>query len=85
MRVFMQTTPPASPLRFYQLVLQRDLLGGWSLVRQYGVAGNKGVQHQQHFDDIESAQEELVRYRDAQIKKGFKIMFIHGDEVQQER
>jgi hypothetical protein len=36
MRVFMQTRPIGTdPPRYYQIVLEQDLLGGWTLFREW--------------------------------------------------
>ena len=40
MRIYMQTrSEDSGPLRFYQLSLQQDLLGGWTLYREWGNQG----------------------------------------------
>ncbi len=39
------------PLRFYQLRLQKDLLGGWILVRKSVFQGNKRTGKAQLFQD----------------------------------
>ena len=79
MRVFMQTTPGVEgPPRFYELILQEDLLGGWSLIRQWGRTGTRGTHNKEHFTDQCAAQQALVEHRDRQLDKGFAIMFIHG-------
>lgn len=80
MRIFMQTPPGSgqSP-RYYQLILQEDLLGGWSLLRQWGHLGARGAQRKEHFSTLEMATDALTGHRDLQLKRGFRIMFIHGD------
>ncbi len=79
MRIFMQTAPgQAQAPRFYQLILQEDLLGGWSVLRQWGRLGTRGALRKEHFDDLDAAQQALVDHRDEQIKRGFNVMFIHG-------
>lgn len=79
MRVFMQTLPHGgTPPAFYQLILQEDLLGGWTLIRQWGAMGKRGVHRREHFDDHHSAQEALIERRDNQLSKGFQIMFVHN-------
>jgi predicted DNA-binding WGR domain protein len=79
MRVFMQTPPTAEgPPRFFELILQEDLLGGWSLIRQSGRTGTRGTLRKELFDDQVSAQQALVKHRDQQLRKGFVVMFIHG-------
>lgn len=79
MRIFMQTPPGSgeSP-RFYQLILQEDLLGGWSLLRQWGHLGTRGAQRKEHFTSLDMATEALMRHRDQQIRRGYRVMFIHG-------
>ena len=75
----MQTTPGTQgPPRFFELILQEDLLGGWTLIRQWGQTGTRGSHRKEHFDDRCTAQQALVDYRDRQLRKGFAVMFIHG-------
>ena len=82
MRIYMQTRGgDGDAPRFYQLILQEDLLGGWSVVRQWGRMGSRGAFRKNHFESLESAQEALMSYRDHQLKKGFSVMFIHGDQL----
>ena len=75
----MQTLPGAEgPPRFFQLILQEDLLGGWTLIRQWGQTGARGSQRKEHFDDRCAAQLALVERRDQQLAKGYAVMFVHG-------
>jgi len=79
MRIYMQTRPqPNEVLRFYQLLLQEDLLGGWSLVRQWGQLGARGTLRKDYFTSHDQAQSALMSLRDRQIGKGYQVMFIHG-------
>ena len=68
----------ATPPRFYQLILQQDLLGGWSLVRQYGRTGMAGTQKRQHFESLDQAQAAFDRLRQQQLEQGFKVTFVEG-------
>ena len=75
----MQTAPSTEgPPRFFELILQEDLLGGWSLIRQSGRTGTRGTFRKELFDDQDKAQQALINYRDQQLRKGFVVMFIHG-------
>ena len=75
----MQTMPGNhGPPRFFELILQEDLLGGWTLIRQSGQTGTRGSHRRQHFDDRCAAQQSLVEHRDQMLAKGFTVMFIHG-------
>jgi len=81
MRVYMQI--PAledKPSRYYQLLLLEDLLEGWTLIREWGQQGRSGRIKRDHFDNLEMAQDALLRVRDSQLKRGFKVVFLQGQE-----
>jgi predicted DNA-binding WGR domain protein len=82
MRIYMQTLPsPEQPLRFYQLQIQQDLLGGWIVVRESGIQGRRGQVTSEHFDRREEAEQRLAHFRDMQIKRGYTIMFREGAQL----
>lgn len=79
MRIYMQTPHlPEQPLRFYHLHLQQDLLGGWILVRESGLQGKRGQVKQAHYDSREEAEKALSKFRDMQLKRGYRIVFSKG-------
>lgn len=81
MRIYMQTPPTADvPPRFCHLILQQDLLGGWNVVRESGSQGGSGRLRREHFDDRDSAVQALIRLRDAQLKRGYQVVFVQGQE-----
>jgi len=81
MRVYMQTQPDAENMpRFYQLALQEDLIDGWTLVREWGRTGSPGRVKKDHFDNHESALNALLKVRDAQMNRGFRVVYMRGDE-----
>ena len=62
MRVYMQI--PAfngKPPRYYQLVLQEDLINGWTLVREWGQQGYAGRVKRDHFPDRAAAEAALLQ------------------------
>ncbi|MFO1506343.1 MAG: WGR domain-containing protein [Lysobacterales bacterium] len=79
MRVFMQTPPAAreSP-RYYQLVLEQDLLGGWTLAREWGHLGGRVSARREVFLERDAAFGAFERARDAQVRRGFRVMFSQG-------
>lgn len=80
MRIYLQTPVSADhPPRYYHLFLQEDLLGGWSLVRQWGFQGASGTMQREHYQTREEAVEAMTRHRDAQIKRGYRVMFFQGE------
>ncbi len=81
MRVYMQIPSlEGKPSRYYQLLLLEDLLDGWTLIREWGQQGRSGRIKRDHFENRELAQDALLRVRDSQIKRGFKVVFLQGQE-----
>lgn len=75
----MQTRPVDTEApRYYQLILQQDLLGGWTLCREWGQQGSRTSIKRDLYLDHESALVAFVRARDTQIKRGFLVMFSQG-------
>jgi len=81
MRIYMQTDfMENKPPRYYQLILEKDLLGGWQVVREWGQQGAAGRVMREHFADQETAQYALMQIRDKQLARGYKVVFIQGQE-----
>ena len=79
MRIYMQkpSEEEQSP-RFYQLLIQQDLLDGWTLVREWGNQGASGKVKKTHYDNRDEAELALLKMRDAQIGKGYSVVFLEG-------
>lgn len=82
MRLFLQQKPAAgeSP-RFVQLILEQDLLGGWCLVKESGQTGGRSQLKREQYLQHDAAIMAFEKARDAQVKRGFQIMFIQGAEA----
>ena len=81
MRIYMQI--PAlddKASRYYQLILQEDLIEGWTLIREWGQQGRSGRVKRDHFATREAAESALLRVRDTQLNRGFKVVFMQGQE-----
>jgi len=79
MRIYMQL--PAiedKPLRFYHLFLQPDLIDGWTLVKEWGYQGSSGRLKREHYPGYEAAEAAMMKSRDAQIKRGYRTVFLEG-------
>ncbi len=80
MRIYLQTPPGSEDApRYYHLFLQKDLIDGWSLVRESGRQGSSGRVTKKHFDEHEAAVAALIDARDDQLKRGFRVVFVKGD------
>jgi predicted DNA-binding WGR domain protein len=81
MRIYMQT--PAvdnKPPRYCSLLLQQDLLEGWTLIRETGYQGGAGKVRREHFPEREAAEQALMKQRDAQLRQGYRVVFAVGQE-----
>lgn len=79
MRLLLQQRPEGREApRFVQLMLQPDLLGGWTLVRETGQIGGRSTVRREQFLEREAAFAALESARDAQLKRGFQVMFAEG-------
>ena len=83
MRIYMQTVNDQAEKkpRFYQLVLQEDLINGWNLVREWGNQGSAGRVKKDHFLTRDDALTALLKVRDTQLKRGFKVVYMRGDDI----
>lgn len=81
MRLLLQQRPdgPEAP-RFVQLMLQPDLLGGWTLLRESGLIGGRSQVRREQFPDRDTAFAALEHARDQQLKRGFQLMFAQGND-----
>ena len=80
MRLLLQQRPDGREApRFVRLQLQPDLLGGWELLRETGQIGGRSTLRREQYSDQASAQQALEAARDAQIKRGFQLMFAQGE------
>lgn len=79
MRLLLQQRPEGREApRFVQLMLQPDLLGGWTLVRETGQIGGKSTVRREQFLDQQQAVAALESARDQQLKRGFQLTFAEG-------
>jgi predicted DNA-binding WGR domain protein len=57
------------------------LLGGWTLLRETGHIGGRSSLRREQFNDQASALLALESARDAQLKRGFQLMFAQGADA----
>jgi len=82
MRIYLQSDQSESgTLRFVHLILQEDLVSGWTLIRESGKQGSPGTIKREHFEDQDEAMSAMIKWRDKNIKRGYRIAFIQGDSI----
>ncbi|HET6546707.1 MAG TPA: WGR domain-containing protein [Rhodanobacteraceae bacterium] len=81
MRIFMQAKPAGEEQpRYYQVTLEQDLLGGWTLDREWGQPGGRISTRREIYLERDAALAAFEEVRDAQLKRGLRIMFCRGLE-----
>lgn len=79
MRIYMQTPPIEEQApRFYQIYLERDLLQGWMVTKEWGHVGASGRLKHEHYDSLEAAEKAFEDARESQLKRGYRIVFTEG-------
>jgi len=80
MRIYMQQIPTdtGQAPRFLHLIIQEDLLEGWTLVRESGYQGQSGRIKRSHFEDYDDALRSMMKERDNWTKRGYQVVFIDG-------
>ena len=61
-------------------MLEQDLLGGWTLYRETGQQGGKATLRREQFLERDAAINAFEKARDAQLKRGYRVMFAQGLE-----
>ncbi len=81
MRLYLQTPPgTADAPRYVQITLEQDLLGGWTLYRESGTEGGRATLRREQYLERDEATAAFEKARDAQIKRGFRVMFAQGQD-----
>jgi predicted DNA-binding WGR domain protein len=79
MRIYLQKPAEgSSPPKFYQVLVQQDLIEGWILLREWGNQGSGGRVKREHFATREEAEQALEEAREAQVKRGYQVVFVQG-------
>jgi predicted DNA-binding WGR domain protein len=82
MRLYLQQRPTAGEApKYVQLTLEQDLFGGWFLVRESGTTGGRPTVKREQYLAREQALAAFESARDAQVKRGFQIMFAQGADA----
>ena len=70
-----------APLRYYQLVLQQDMLDGWTLVRESGRQDAAGRVRRDHYATREEAEHALVKAWKMMSKRGYQVVYVQGERI----
>lgn len=68
-----KTNPDTNENKYYTLLIQQDLFGKWSLVRQWGRLGTKGQTKIDTFDSYEDALAALESLEKEKCRRGYSL------------
>ena len=81
MRIYLQLKGESGdPVRYYQIQLQPDMLSGWGVIREWGFQGRTGTVKRNHYETHDEALDALMKIRGQQLKRGYQVMFVQGEE-----
>ncbi|HIJ85223.1 MAG: WGR domain protein [Magnetococcales bacterium] len=63
---------------FYSIQIQRDLLGEWQIIREWGRSGSSGTVRRQAFDDLDPAMENMDLLVEQLREKGYTVVMREG-------
>lgn len=63
---------------FYAIQIQRDLLGRWQVIREWGRSGSPGTLRQVPFDTHASAEESMASILKQLTNKGYRVVMREG-------
>ncbi len=82
MRLYLQIqSDQAEPVRYCQLTLEQDLLGGWSLHREWGIQGGRTHLKREQFLEHTDALVAFAKYRDAQLRRGYLVISSQDEDA----
>ena len=63
---------------FYAIQIQRDLLGRWQVIREWGRSGSPGTLRQVPFETHAGAEENMLSLLDQLTAKGYRVVMREG-------
>ncbi|MBF0188570.1 MAG: WGR domain-containing protein [Magnetococcales bacterium] len=79
MKLYLQrNSPQGTGMLYYSIQIQRDLLGRWQVIREWGRLGSPGTLRQTPHDDMDKAVAQLSALKDQLMEKGYRVVMQEG-------
>lgn len=79
MKVYLQRPSLESDsLWYYSIQIQRDLLGRWQVIREWGRAGSPGTLRNIPYESLHEAIQSLETLREQLIDNGYRVVMQEG-------
>lgn len=79
MKAYLQRVNPDSrEIWYYSLQVQRDLLGRWQVIREWGRAGSPGTMRRTPYPTLGEALEALEEHKQELVRKSYRVVMQEG-------
>ncbi|MBF0584617.1 MAG: WGR domain-containing protein [Magnetococcales bacterium] len=79
MKAYLQRLNPANGLIWYYAIqIQRDLLGNWQVIREWGRSGSPGTMRQAPFDSHATAEANMTTLLEQLTARGYQVVMREG-------
>lgn len=79
MKAYLQRFNPANGLIWYYAIqIQRDLLGNWQVIREWGRSGSPGTVRNAPFDSHASAATNMITLLEQLTARGYQVVMREG-------
>ncbi len=79
MKAYLQRiNPDNEAIWYYSIQIQRDLLGRWHVIREWGRSGSPGTLRQAPYQNMDEAVEAFQNLRNQLTEKGYRVVMQEG-------
>jgi predicted DNA-binding WGR domain protein len=81
MKAYLQRLSPENgQIWYYSVQVQRDLLGQWQVIREWGRSGSPGAVRHAPYEDYLQAAEGLSQLLEQLVKRGYHVVMREGSK-----
>ncbi|MBF0184274.1 MAG: WGR domain-containing protein [Magnetococcales bacterium] len=81
MKAYLQRfNPENGQIWYYAVRVQRDLLGQWQVIREWGRSGSPGTVRYAVFDHYLQAADDMSRLMEQLVKRGYHVVMREGSK-----
>lgn len=79
MKAYLQRINPDNyGIWYYSIQIQRDLLGYWQVIREWGRSGSPGTLRQTPYPSLHEAIQGLTSLKEQLMAKGYRVVMMEG-------
>ena len=78
MKAYLQRLNPSGAIWYYSIQIQRDLMGRWQVIREWGRSGSPGTLRSMPYDAFFDAQESMETLVEELSQRGYQVVHSEG-------